>query len=177
MRTTLVSLFVLCCLPAIAGAAPTPAQLATRLHVPPGFTVTLFAQGVTNAREMAWGDRGTLFVGSNDAGKVYALRDDDHDGRADGVHVIASGLRDPLGIAFRNGALYVSAIDRILRYDGIEAKSSMRRRQRSLSSTIFHPKTTTADAIWRSVRTASCTCRSVRLAMSATGPATRSSRA
>jgi glucose/arabinose dehydrogenase len=122
MRLSLTSLLVLCCAPAIAFAAPTPTQLAAQLHVPPGFTVTLFAQGVPNAREMAWGDRGTLFVGSNDAGKVYALRDDHHDGRADSVRVIASGLRDPLGIAFRNGALYVSAIDRILRYDGIEAK-------------------------------------------------------
>ncbi|MEO7477702.1 MAG: PQQ-dependent sugar dehydrogenase [Lysobacteraceae bacterium] len=53
---------------------------------------------------------------------MYALRDDNHDGRADSVRVIASGLRVPLGVAFRNGALYVSAIDRILRYDAIESK-------------------------------------------------------
>jgi glucose/arabinose dehydrogenase len=107
-------------LPALAGSSPM--QLAARLQVPAGFKVTLFAQGVTNAREMAWGDRGTLFVGSTGAGKVYALRDDDRDGRADRVRVVASGLHDPLGVAFRNGALYVSAVSHILRYDGIEAK-------------------------------------------------------
>ena len=36
------------------------------------------------------------------------------------VHAIASGLRDPAGVAFRNGALYVSAVSRILRFDDIE---------------------------------------------------------
>ncbi|HEY2344768.1 MAG TPA: PQQ-dependent sugar dehydrogenase [Xanthomonadaceae bacterium] len=104
-----------------AFAAPTAAQLAARLHVPPGFSVSLFADNVPNAREMAWGDHGTLFVGSSDAGKVYALRDANHDGRADSVQVIAGGLRTPVGVAFRDGALYVSAVDRILRYDRIES--------------------------------------------------------
>ncbi len=109
-------------LPVVVFAAPTPAELVARLQVPSGFKVTLYAEGVVNARAMAWGDRGTLFVGSFDAGKVYALRDDDHDGHADGVRVIASGLRMPVGVAFRNGALYVSAVDRILRFDRIEEK-------------------------------------------------------
>ena len=33
---------------------------------------------------------------------------------------IATGLREPAGVAFRDGALYVSAVDRILRFDDIE---------------------------------------------------------
>ncbi|MEO7477701.1 MAG: hypothetical protein ABIT64_00520 [Lysobacteraceae bacterium] len=44
--------------------AMSPGQLVASLHVPSGFTVTLYANGVANARAMAWGDRGTLFVGS-----------------------------------------------------------------------------------------------------------------
>ncbi len=122
MRLRSVVLLALCCTSPFALATPTPAQLVARLHVPPGFTITLYADGVTNARAMAWGDQGTLFVGSMDAGKVYALRDDDHDGRADDVRVIASGLKLPVGVAFRDGALFVSAVDRILRFDAIEAK-------------------------------------------------------
>ena len=122
MRLRLFALLALCCGSPLALAAPKPAQLAARLHVPPGFTVTLYADGVTSARAMAWGDHGTLFVGSMDAGKVYALRDGDHDGRVDSVRVIASGLRLPVGVAFRDGALYVSAVDRILRFDAIESK-------------------------------------------------------
>jgi glucose/arabinose dehydrogenase len=67
---------------------------------------------------MTWGDRGTLFVGSVE-GKVYAVT---LAGGAASVRVIASGLREPAGLAFRGGALYVSAISRILRYDGIEGR-------------------------------------------------------
>lgn len=108
-------------MPAFA-ALPTAAQLAARLQVPPGFSVSLFSGDVPNAREMAWGDHGTLFVGSMDVGKVYAVRDENRDGRADSVRVIASGLRMPIGVAFRDGALYVSAVDRILRFDRVESQ-------------------------------------------------------
>jgi glucose/arabinose dehydrogenase len=109
------------CAAPFAAVAITPAQLAQRLQLPPGFSASVFADKVPNARAMVWGDRGALFVGSMDEGKVYALRDDDRDGRADSVRVIASGLRMPVGVAFRDGALYVSAIDRILRFDAIES--------------------------------------------------------
>ena len=38
------------------------------------------------------------------------------------VHTIASGLRDPGGVAFRDGALYVSSVNRVLRFDNIERR-------------------------------------------------------
>ncbi len=34
------------------------------IKLPPGFKIELYASGVTDARQMAWGDKGTLFVGS-----------------------------------------------------------------------------------------------------------------
>lgn len=71
-------------------------------------------------RELALGTRGTVFVGSMDAGKVYALTDADHDGRAEKVRVIASGLQLPVGVAFHKGDLYVSAVSRILVLRDIE---------------------------------------------------------
>src|SRR5689334_15312539 len=74
--------------------------------VPPGFHVSVFADSVPNAREMALGPRGTVFVGSMFAGKVYAVIDDDGDHKADRVVVIASGLNQPNGVAVRDGALY-----------------------------------------------------------------------
>ncbi len=92
-----------------------------RLKAPEGFRVSLYADGVGNARAMVWGDKGTLFVGSRDAGKVYALRDADGDGRAEKRWQIASGLRMPAGVAFKDGALYVSAVERIYRFDGLQA--------------------------------------------------------
>src|SRR5438128_10927792 len=55
------------------------------------------------------------------AGKVYAILDRDHDNIADTVMTIAQGLQMPNGVAFHNGALYVAEVNRILRYDNIEA--------------------------------------------------------
>jgi len=109
-----------------AAAAPAPhAQTALPLEtirLPPGFAIELLAR-VPNARAMTWGSAGTLFVGSANAGKVYALTLPPPGTRGEAVvHVIASGLREPAGVAFRGGALYVSAVSRILRFDDIERR-------------------------------------------------------
>ena len=109
--------------PFLAGAAATADEAALdRLRLPPGFAIDFYASDVPNARAMALGDSGVLFVGSRDAGKVYALVDGDGDGRADETFVIDDRLSAPIGVAFRDGALYVAAISRILRYDAIESR-------------------------------------------------------
>src|SRR5205814_7721710 len=87
----------------------------------PGFSIALYATGVPHAREMVLGAKGTLFVGSRDYNKVYAIVDRDHDQKADQMLTIAEGLKDPSGVAFRNGSLYVAEISRITRYDNIES--------------------------------------------------------
>jgi glucose/arabinose dehydrogenase len=97
--------------------AASPADLPLeRIKLPPQFVIETVAR-IPDARAMTWGERGTLFVGSTSAGKVYALTLTE---RGATVRVIASGLREPAGVAFRDGALYVSAVSRILRFDGIE---------------------------------------------------------
>jgi len=53
-------------------------------------------------------------------GVVYALVDINHDGTADEVKTIASGLAQPNGVAFWNGALYVAEASRIIRFDSID---------------------------------------------------------
>lgn len=105
------------CMPSINGGPPE----LNDIHLPPGFKISVFAADVKNARAMCWGDKGTLFVGSRDEGVVHALRDRDADGRSDEHHIIARGLKMPVGVTFRNGSLYVSAVGRILRLDDIEA--------------------------------------------------------
>ncbi len=67
---------------------------------------------------MALGDKGTLFVGSFGATNVYAIVDQ---GGKKVVKTILKGLNMPTGLAYRDGALYVVAIDKIYRYDNIEA--------------------------------------------------------
>ena len=107
----------------LAGQTPAPPRLPlTDIRLPPGFAIDVYTADVPNARQMALGANGTLFVGSRTAGRVYAAVDRDGDGRAEQVHTIASGLESPSGIAFRDGALYVAAVSRILRFDGIESQ-------------------------------------------------------
>ncbi|BAI62635.1 conserved hypothetical protein [Methanocella paludicola SANAE] len=90
------------------------------IKLPAGFRIDVYSDGVPGARSMTWGTNGTLFVGTRDEGKVYAITS--KDGKtADGVIVIAEGLNQPNGVAFRNGSLYVAEVSRILRYDNIEA--------------------------------------------------------
>jgi glucose/arabinose dehydrogenase len=111
-----------CALPIIiatGGAAAAQPLPLDKIKLPPGFEISVLADNVLNARAMAPGDQGTLFVGSMRAGKVYAVRIQDD--KAVATLVIASGLNLPVGVAFRDGALYVSAVDRILRFDNIEA--------------------------------------------------------
>lgn len=112
-----VLLCALALVSAVAFAAPPP---LARLNLPPGFHVSLYAGEVPTAREITLGAKGTVFVGSMSAGKVYALTDADHDGQAEQVRVIASGLDMPVGVAFHEGDLYVSAVDRILVLRDIE---------------------------------------------------------
>jgi glucose/arabinose dehydrogenase len=68
---------------------------------------------------MALAPDGTLFVGTQAQGTVYAVTDRNHDTRADGVVTVARGLNTPNGVAFRDGALYVAELNRIVRYDGV----------------------------------------------------------
>ena len=107
-------------LPLVAAAA-LPIE---RLRLPPGFRIEVLTDAVPNARAMTLGrfagDRGVVYVGSMAAGKVYAVEVDA--GRATSVRTIASGLQMPAGVAWRDGRLYVSAVSRILRFDGIDER-------------------------------------------------------
>jgi len=89
-----------------------------RIKVPAGFRVDLVAV-VPGARAMTFGSDGTLFVGST-RGDVFAVSFPE--GRSPVVRAFALGLREPVGVAFRDGALYVSAVSRILRLDDVERR-------------------------------------------------------
>jgi glucose/arabinose dehydrogenase len=91
-----------------------------KIRLPPGFQISLYARA-PGARSMTWGSSGMLFVGTRNEGRVYAIASGAA-GKGGEVLTIASGLNIPNGVAFRDGALYVAEIGRILRYDGIETK-------------------------------------------------------
>ncbi len=103
------------------GPPALPPAALSDIELPPGFEISLFAEGVVNARSMSLSPGGVLFVGTRSEGSVYALVDRDGDFVADEQFVIATGLNMPNGVAFRDGALYVAEVSRILRFDDIEA--------------------------------------------------------
>ena len=63
-------------------ASSTALRLDT-IKLPDGFSISIWAQGVKNARQMAVGSKGTVFVGSMQAGLVHAVVDTDGDHKAD----------------------------------------------------------------------------------------------
>src|SRR3954471_14481345 len=85
-----------------------------KIKLPPGFRISIYAEGMERSRSLAMGERGTLFVGSTGS-NGYAIP-------AGGGKpiVIARGLDAPHGVAVRDGALYVAEVGRLLRFGGIE---------------------------------------------------------
>jgi glucose/arabinose dehydrogenase len=89
-----------------------------KLKVPAGFKVEVWADGIPEARSLALGDKGTVFVSNRISKNVYAVVDK---GGTREVTTILKGLNAPNGIVFSKGTLYVAERHRITRYDGIES--------------------------------------------------------
>mgnify|MGYP000586641148 FL=1 len=100
--------------PAPPAQPPAPAVPA-ELTAPAGFTVSVFAAGVTNGRLMAVSPDGVLFVARQSRGDVVALPDRDKDGKADSVDVVAANLTRPHSVAFHGGYLYIATNPAIMR--------------------------------------------------------------
>ncbi|MDP6993877.1 MAG: PQQ-dependent sugar dehydrogenase [Woeseiaceae bacterium] len=88
------------------------------ISLPDGFSIEVWADDVPNARSLALGESGTVFVSTRRDGRVYAVVQSDDE--APVVTTIAEGLRMPNGIAFKDGALFVAENHRIIRFDNIE---------------------------------------------------------
>ncbi|GAB3280799.1 PQQ-dependent sugar dehydrogenase [Parahaliea aestuarii] len=107
---------------AMAGCAAAAELPLEKLNLPEGFVIEVYVDDVANARQMALGDAGTLFIGTRAAGDVYAVEDSDGDGRPDAKRVIASELARPSGVAVHEGDLYVAEVSQIRRYPAIESQ-------------------------------------------------------
>jgi glucose/arabinose dehydrogenase len=94
-----------------------------KIKLPQGFKISVYAE-VEKARSLCVSPHGTLFVGTRGGDKVWAITDENHDGKADKAYVVASGLNTPNGVAFKDGSLYIGTISTIYRLDSIESKLS-----------------------------------------------------
>jgi glucose/arabinose dehydrogenase len=112
----------------LAATLPGPAAAASgpKLTVPPGFAIDVFADKVGSVRFMAIDSAGTLLVSEPSAGRVLALPDKKGDGKADSVQTVVTGLDQPHGLAFHDGALYIAETSRVQRlaYDPATMKAT-----------------------------------------------------
>lgn len=89
-----------------------------KIHLPPGFKIAVYADQVPKAREMTLGKNNVVYVGTLE-GKVYALMPNPQGDTAKAVAII-DGLKHPHGVAYFHGDLYVSDVNKILRYPEIQ---------------------------------------------------------
>ena len=89
------------------------------ISLPPGFQIEIWTDAVPNARSMALGDNGTVFVATRRDGRIYAVTPADDGDQI--VTTLAEGLKMPNGVAFHDGALFVAENHRIIRFDDIES--------------------------------------------------------
>jgi len=138
LSAVLVSVFSFCCaktvrtesdsnaitppdsLPLFPQVLQVPAQFQTgefatphTVMLPQGFTISVFATGITGARFMCWSPDSTLYVCAMDANQVIALPDHNGDGIADSTIVIVSGLNHNHSCEFYHDTLYVAQTDRV----------------------------------------------------------------
>ncbi len=102
--------------PKMTGVAAKDLKMST-LKVPPGFKVEVWVDGVPEARSLAIGKKGTVFVSNRNAKNVYAIIE--KDGKRE-VKTILKGKATPNGIAVIGDTLFVAEHDKITRYDNIE---------------------------------------------------------
>lgn len=114
--------------PAMAGSklAPHPGKMTEtpagdiaigKLKLPAGFKAEIWAGGLPGGRALALSDDGKkVYVGTRVIGRVYEVTDA---GDKRTVRVVVDKLTQPAGVAFKDGALWVFAIDKVLKFDGI----------------------------------------------------------
>jgi glucose/arabinose dehydrogenase len=115
----LVSVLFALLLGSVSRAQKTPLDLK-RLKFPQGFHVTVFVE-LDGARMLAFSPGGVLVATASGEGKVVALPDSKHTGKAERVVTLLSELNEPHGLGFYQGKLYVAENDRLRRYDWDEA--------------------------------------------------------
>jgi glucose/arabinose dehydrogenase len=103
--------------------APIPADVASAVRLPAGFSLNVFARVnpgegyFSGPRMMAFGPDGNLYLTTGMGGQVLMLPDRDKDGKADETVVVADKLNAPNGIVFVDKQLLVANQDGVVRLE------------------------------------------------------------
>lgn len=104
-----------------------PAENLTQfpLQLPEGFSISIFAKGLSTPRVIAFDDLGHMLVSIPSQGKIVALPDDNKDGKADKEITVVEGLNRPHGLYLecmlfsgmdQNCFLFVAESHQVVRY-------------------------------------------------------------
>lgn len=112
----------LACLAAVASvwgqaAGPTPLDIS-KIRVPPGFRIEVFARDLPGARFMLFTPSGDLLVSLMGAGQIASVN------AAGQVSIVARGLSQPHGLALRGNDLYVAEQRQVRVYRGMDFSRS-----------------------------------------------------
>jgi len=95
-------------------------NLLEQLILPAGFSIEIFADEIKSARQMAESSKGIIYVGSKSGDSIYAILDKDNDNFAESKILVASGLSNPTGVAFKDGNLFFSEVSKIWMIEDID---------------------------------------------------------
>jgi len=99
------------------GPIVTPKPAGASLILPPGFSISVFASGLSGPRYMALAPNGDVFVTETPANRITVLRGNQS-------FVFARGLNEPFGLAFHDEFLYVANTNGIVRYPYTDGQTS-----------------------------------------------------
>lgn len=99
------------------------------INVPKGFTLNVFAKNVGSARFMSASPDDTLFIGTKDNDKIYAVKDTNNDNVADSVNVIESGLNSPHSVFYYKKDLYLGEENRVSAYRSIKSDGTYTKKE------------------------------------------------
>ncbi|MFN4003570.1 MAG: PQQ-dependent sugar dehydrogenase [Hylemonella sp.] len=92
-----------------------------QLKLPPGFKVEIWSTGTPGIRAISRGASGKVYGGTRGLGRVYEITDH---GNSRSSRIVVDKLNQPAA-TIHQGSLYVMAIDKVLRYDGIESNPNV----------------------------------------------------
>lgn len=108
----------------------TSRQPEAPISLPDGFKIGVYTSGLAGPRMMALGPDGWVYVAERGANRVVRLKDENADGEADGIEVVASGLNKPDSLAFyADGSLYVSEPTKVIRLSSPDVQGVYQNRE------------------------------------------------
>ena len=92
-----------------------------KLKLPAGFKIEVWSTGTPGIRAITRGDSGKVYGGTRGLGRVYEITDK---GTERSSRVVVDKLNQPAA-TIHKGTLYVMAVDKVLRFDGIESNPNV----------------------------------------------------